>query len=100
MSSETKQHRVTLAFTGKIDNGDLFIEITKEAPWTIQLGSGELPPTVEEAVAQMQVGEQKQIRVSPDEGYGQRTKDLLHEGKRSTCRSIRTSTTNETSLSY
>ena len=83
MSSTTKQPRITLAFTGKIDNGDLFIDISPKAPLTIELGAGELPPSVEEVVAEMKVGEQKQVRVSPEEGYGHRTKDLLHEVSKS-----------------
>ena len=79
MSSEKTIKEVTLSFTGKIDNGDIFIEVTPDNPLTIILGNSELPPSVETIVSEMEKGEQKRIRVSPEEGYGHRTKDLLHE---------------------
>ena len=53
--------------------------VPPEEPLTITLGQSDLPPTVENAVIGMKKGESKKIRVSPDEGYGRRTKDLLLE---------------------
>ena len=79
MNSEKTIKEVTLSFTGKIDNGEIFIEVTPDNPLTIVLGNSELPPSVELIVSEMEKGEQKCVRVSPEEGYGQRTKDLLHE---------------------
>ena len=79
MTTKNKGTEVTIAFTGTIDNDDIFMEVTPENPLTITIGSGELPPSVEEVVAGMSKGERKKIRVSPEEGYGHRTKDLLHE---------------------
>jgi FKBP-type peptidyl-prolyl cis-trans isomerase 2 len=75
---------VTITFTGKLDNGAVFIEIPVTQPMKITLGDSELPPTVEMAVIGMQKGESKKVRVSPDEGYGPRLKDLLHEVPRTT----------------
>lgn len=68
---------VTLAYTGKLDNGEIFTTVTKDQPLTVQIGNLELPPTLEEALIGMEVGETKTVRVSPDEGYGPRHKDLL-----------------------
>ena len=75
---------ILITFTGKLDNGALFIEVPTAQPMKIKLGDSELPPTVEMAVIGMQKGERKKIRVSPDEGYGPRLKDLLHEIPRDT----------------
>ena len=70
---------VSITFTGKLDNGAVFIEVPSTKPMKIKLGDSELPPTVEMAVVGMKKGESKKVRVSPDEGYGPRMKDLVHE---------------------
>ena len=79
MSSAAENDSVTLAFVGKLDNGTIFIEVTGENPLQVTLGQSELPPTVEMEIVGMQPGESKKIRVDPDEGFGPRLKDLLHE---------------------
>ena len=79
MSIIAKYDEVKISFAGKLDSGEVFMDVPPENPITITLGNSELPPTVENAVIGMKKGESKEIRVSPDEGYGHRTKDLLHE---------------------
>ncbi len=78
------QDRVTIAFTGKLDNGALFIEVTADQPMTLVLGDTQLPPTVEATIIGMEVGETRKVRVDPDEGYGPRIKSLLHDVPRTT----------------
>lgn len=68
---------VTLAFTGRLDNGNEFMTVTGENPMKVRIGAGEMVPTVETGLIGMQVGQSRKIRVSPDEGYGPRQKDLL-----------------------
>jgi len=75
--------KVTIAYVGKIDNGATFTEVLPEKPLTVTIGESELPPTIELALLGMSAGETKTIRVPPDEGYGPRFKDLLHEIPRS-----------------
>jgi FKBP-type peptidyl-prolyl cis-trans isomerase 2 len=70
---------IMITFTGKLDNGVVFAEVPATQPMKVQLGDSELPPTVEMALIGMQKGESRKIRVSDDEGYGPRLKDLLHE---------------------
>ncbi len=70
---------VTIAVTGTLDNGEIFFRTEQNKPMTIPLGEKELPPSVEEVIATMQPGETRKIRVSPEEGYGARQKDLLQE---------------------
>ena len=76
MSSSTE---IKVAFTGRLDTGDVFMVVPPENPMVLTLGNSELPPTVENAVAGMQKGETKKIRIPPEEGYGGRLKELLHE---------------------
>jgi FKBP-type peptidyl-prolyl cis-trans isomerase 2 len=68
---------VTLAFIGKLDNGDIFISMDEKEPLNTQIGSSDLPPTVEQELLKMTVGELRKIRVPPEEGFGPRQKDLL-----------------------
>lgn len=72
-----KNDIVTLAFTGKLDNGTEFMTVGEDRPMEVTIGNSELPPTVENALVGMEVGQSRQIRVSPDEGFGPRMKDLL-----------------------
>jgi FKBP-type peptidyl-prolyl cis-trans isomerase 2 len=77
MSHPTQNAMVTIAFTGKLDNGEVFISVEEQDPLRTQIGNNDLPPTVEEALCQMTVGERRKIRVPPEEGFGPRQKDLL-----------------------
>ncbi|MBE0584958.1 MAG: peptidylprolyl isomerase [Desulfofustis sp.] len=71
--------QVTITFTGKLDNGAVFIQVPADKPMTIRIGDSELPPTVEFTLIGMKPGETRTVRVAPDEGYGPRMKNLLHE---------------------
>jgi FKBP-type peptidyl-prolyl cis-trans isomerase 2 len=77
MLHPTQNAVVTLAFTGKLDNGEIFISVEEQDPLRTQIGNNDLPPTVEEALRQMKVGERRKIRVPPEEGFGPRQKALL-----------------------
>lgn len=77
MLHPTQNAVVTLAFTGKLDNGEIFISVEEQDPLRTQIGNNDLPPTVEEALCQMTVGERRKIRVPPEEGFGPRQKALL-----------------------
>jgi FKBP-type peptidyl-prolyl cis-trans isomerase SlpA len=79
MSSVQEHDRISISFIGKLDNGVVFADHSAAEPMKVQLGASELPPTVEMALVGMKKGESKKIRVAPDEGYGPRLKDLLHE---------------------
>ena len=77
MTQPTQNAMVTLAFIGKLDNGEIFISMDEKEPLNTQIGSSDLPPTVEQELLKMTVGELRKIRVPPEEGFGQRQKDLL-----------------------
>jgi len=69
--------RVSIKYTGKLENGKPFQIITESDPLIITIGSHDVPPTLEQALVGMSIGEQKLVRLEPDEGYGIRRKDLL-----------------------
>lgn len=70
---------VIICYVGKLDNGEEFATITKEEPFKAILGESELPPTLEEAIRGLKVGETTSVRVPPEEGYGPRQKLLVQE---------------------
>lgn len=74
---------VTITYIGKLENGEIFADLTEEEPFTFVLGQSQAPPTLEEALIGMAVGDTKTIRLSPAEGYGERRQDLLQTLNRS-----------------
>lgn len=68
---------VTISYIGKLENGTIFQEAPESHPIIITIGNHDLPPTLEQALMGMAVGESKKVRIEPDEGYGPRRKDLL-----------------------
>jgi FKBP-type peptidyl-prolyl cis-trans isomerase SlpA len=68
---------VVIAFTGKLDNGEAFFIVDQKKPLEVVLGNSDLPPTLENVLLTMQVGEMQKVRVPPEEGYGPRQKNLL-----------------------
>jgi FKBP-type peptidyl-prolyl cis-trans isomerase SlpA len=78
MSQPQVNDTVVIAYTGKLDNGEVFTIVEKDKPLHVIVGNSDLPPTLEQAVMQTRVGEQCKVRVPPEEGYGPRQKDLVH----------------------
>lgn len=78
MTTITENSKVTISYEGKLDNGDLFKNVTEDSPHTFTLGNNEIPPTLENALLGLSVGDTKTVRLSPEEGYGARQKILLH----------------------
>lgn len=77
MSRPQQNDTVAIAFTGKLDNGEVFITQEEADPLYVQIGKSDLPPTLEQALLEMEIGDQRQIRVPPEEGFGPRHKDLV-----------------------
>lgn len=70
---------LTITFTGTLDNGEVFMDINADEPMKVVIGESELPPTVEIGVMGMSKGQTRKFRVPPEEGYGPRLKELVHE---------------------
>lgn len=69
--------KVTISYTGKLENGTIFQKINESEPLVVTIGHHDIPPTLEQALLGMSPGEKKLVRLEPDEGYGIRRKDLL-----------------------
>ena len=79
MEQVEEKDKVAIAYTGKLDDGTVFQTVTNEKPLEIVIGNLEAPPTLENALMGMKVGERKRIRIDPEESYGIRDKNLLQE---------------------
>lgn len=67
---------VTVHYTGKLEDGSVFDTSRERDPIEFELGSGSVIPGFEEAVAGMEVGERREIRLAPDKAYGERDPEL------------------------
>jgi FKBP-type peptidyl-prolyl cis-trans isomerase SlpA len=77
MSHPQKNDTVSVFYRGKLDNGELFKIIEKEEPLEAIIGNSDIPPTLEQAIMEMNIGETRKIRVPPEEGFGPRQKNLV-----------------------
>lgn len=78
MEKITANSNVTIAYEGKLENGDTFKTVTEKKPLNIKIGASDIPPTLEQGIIGMSAGEKKSIKVPPEEGYGPRQKILVH----------------------
>lgn len=61
---------VALAYTLKLENGEIVDEADAEEPLEYLHGANNIIPGLERALTGMRVGETKQIQVAPADGYG------------------------------
>jgi peptidylprolyl isomerase len=70
---------VRVHFTGRLDDGTVFATSEMSEPLEFTLGSSEVLPQIEEAVAGMESGETKTVYIASEEAFGPRREDLVQE---------------------
>lgn len=70
---------VQIHYTGTLDDGTQFDSSAGRDPLAFQLGGGQVIPGFDKAVEGMTVGDSKDVRIEPDDAYGQRHEQLVHE---------------------
>ena len=70
---------VSINYTGTLDNGDVFDSSEGRTPLEIQIGSGGIIPGFESALMGMSLNETKTFTLAPEEAYGHRDDDRMHE---------------------
>ena len=78
-----KGSKVTMDYTLTVD-GKVIDSSKEHGPFTYTQGNGEIIPGLEKGIAGMQVGEEKEIVVSPADAYGEINPQNFREVKRST----------------
>ncbi len=71
--------RVKVNFTGKLEDGSIFVNTAGSEPLEFKLGEGNIIPGIENAVEGMSVGESRTVKVTPEQAYGQRRDELVEE---------------------
>lgn len=72
-----KGDTVKVDYTGRFDDGVVFDTSEKREPIVFALGEGKVIKGFENAIVGMQVGEEKEIKVMPGDGYGERDDSLV-----------------------
>ena len=67
---------VSVHYTGRLEDGTVFDSSRDGEPIEFQLGSGTVIPGFDSAVQGMAVGEQREVRIAPEDAYGARRDDL------------------------
>ena len=83
MSQAKSGDRVSIHYTGTLDDGTQFDSSAERDPLEFELGRGQVLPGVETAVEGMSVGDNKTVRLEPDDAYGPRHDQLVQVVARS-----------------
>ena len=77
-----KGTRVTLDYEGKLESGEIFDSSQHEGhshPLGFTVGNGEVIEGFEKAVIGMKKGDEKEFKISPEEGYGVTRPEMIKE---------------------
>jgi peptidylprolyl isomerase len=68
---------VHVHYTGRLDSGEVFDTSRQREPLAFTMGEGNVIPGFEDGVVGLGEGETRQVRIEPDQAYGQRRDDLV-----------------------
>ena len=83
MSQAKSGDTVKIHYTGTLDDGTQFDSSAGRDPLEFELGGGQVIPGFDSAVEGMAVGESKNVRIEPDQAYGERHDQLVQQVPRS-----------------
>ena len=66
---------VQFSFVGKFEDGSIFD--TSDEPLSVKIGTGKLIQGLDKGIMGMKEGEEKEIKISPEEGYGFEDSNLI-----------------------
>lgn len=79
----SKGDSVKVTYEGRLKSGEVFDKTTEDKPLEFEVGSGRIITGFDSAVQGMEKGEEKEIEISPEQGYGARKENLLIDVPRS-----------------
>ena len=68
---------ISLHYTGSLDDGTVFDSSETGAPLSFTVGSGEVIPGFDDGVRGMEIGESREIRITPENAYGDYHEELV-----------------------
>ena len=69
--------RVKVHYTGRLGDGRVFDSSRQRGPMELTLGQGQAIPSFEEALTEMEPGEEKTVTIPAEQAYGPRRRDLM-----------------------
>ena len=73
-----KGSKVKVEYTGTLDDGTVFDTSEKHGkPLEFEVGANQIIPGFEKAIVEMKKGEEKKIKLSPKEAYGDNNPELV-----------------------
>ncbi|TLM69331.1 MAG: peptidylprolyl isomerase [Deltaproteobacteria bacterium] len=79
MSKAQEGDLVRVAYQGTLEDGSVFDSSDEDEPLAFVLGEDTVLPGFEKAVLGMEIGEQKTVRIPPEEGFGIHQERLVDE---------------------
>lgn len=79
MSKAVKGSKVSVHYTGKLENGEVFDSSLEREPLQFEVGAGQMIPGFDAAVEGMEVGEKKTVSLPPAEAYGERREEMMQD---------------------
>ena len=70
---------VTVVYQGTLEDGSVFDSSEEDEPLVFVLGEDRVLPGFEKAILGMEAGEQRTVRVPPEEGFGIHQEQLVDE---------------------
>jgi len=69
---------VMIEYTGTFDDGTVFDKSEGREPLKFLIGGGMVIPGFEKAVIGMNPGEEKEVKIEPKDGYGEKSKEVMN----------------------
>lgn len=73
---------VSVHYTGRFEDGEVFDTSAGGDPMIFELGSGQVIAGFDEAVAGMNVGDEKTVTIEPEKAYGERIEAMVGKVER------------------
>lgn len=74
-----KGDTVSVEYTGRLETGEVFDTSKGKDPLEFEIGKAEVIKGFEDGVIGMKVGEEKEIPIDPEDGYGKRNEAYVKE---------------------
>ena len=81
MAAKTAQKgdTVLVEYTGTLETGETFDRSKGKDPLKFEIGTSQVIKGFETGVTGMKVGEEKNVKIKPSEGYGERNENYIKE---------------------
>jgi FKBP-type peptidyl-prolyl cis-trans isomerase 2 len=72
--------KVKIEYEGKLDNGEVFDSSERHGqPLEFTIGEGKVIPGFENAIKEMEEGQEKEIKIESKDAYGERKQELIQK---------------------